>query len=292
MTVFYNSPRMYADSHRPFCCTPLGDETIHMTAPNTTIERFDFPIPESSEQYGFRRIPVGTHGSKTMMLRELSLLFAASTPDTPYAELRRLALDENVLLKDTASNRKEVFTRLGQLYGLNRELLLYRALRALWGAGEKEHGLLALLCSLARDPLLRATTPVVLEQPQGSAMSPQMLEAAIQVAYPDRYSINMRASISRNALSSWTQSSHVRGHRAKTRARAVAGPAAAAYALFLGHLCGARGLLLMESAWAQVLDAPPGSVGNLAFAASQRGWLDYRRLGDVADISFTQLMKA
>jgi hypothetical protein len=248
-------------------------------------------VPEAAVRFGFVTSPVGTHSSKTMMLRELSLLMGASSQDATYADLRDLAIEENVLLKTTLSNRREVFARLAELFGLRSDLLLYRALRDLWAHAEEERPLLALLCAIARDPLLRATALFVLEQPAGETITPQMLEAEVQRAYPDRYSPAVRASIGRNTISSWAQSGHLSGHRKKTRSRAISGPASTAYALLLGHLCGARGTLLFETFWAAPLDAPATERDAHAFAASRRGWIDYRRAGGVAEIGFSFLMR-
>ena len=63
-----------------------------------------------------------------------------------------------------------------------------------------------------------------------------------------------------------------------------------ALALLLGHLCGARGRSLFDTGWAQVLDTAPGGLDSLAFAASQRGWIDFRSMGDVVEIGFTHLI--
>ena len=251
----------------------------------------DFIIPQSAIEYGFRLKPGGAHGSKTMMLREARLLFAASRPETGFEELKRLVLDENVLLKDTFSNREDVFHRLGDLYGLRTELPLYRALRILWEASELEQPLLTLLCALARDPLLRSTAPLVLEQPEGAVVTAAMLEAALESAFPERYSAKTRLSISQNTTASWVQAGYLHGTQRKVRQRPVAGPASTAYALLLGFLCEARGTLLMETTWAGVLSMPPCNIDSLAMAAAQRGWIDYRRLGSVADIGFSYLLQ-
>ena len=59
----------------------------------------------------------------------------------------------------------------------------------------------------------------------------------------------------------------------------------------VGYLCGARGTLLFESYWAALLDTPEPTMDSYAFSAAQRGWLDYRRLGNVADIGFSFLLR-
>jgi hypothetical protein len=248
-------------------------------------------VAETAARFGFANSPVGTHSSKTMMLRDLSLLLDASPEDASYAELRRLAVEENVILKSTLSNRKEVFSRLGELYGLRREVMLYPPLRFLWPYAGGERPLLALLCAAARDPLLRVTATAVLGQPEGSVLTPQMLEAAVQGAFPDRYSPTVRASIGRNTISSWAQAGHLEGRLKKVRRRAMSGPASTAYALLLGHLCGQRGTLLFETFWTQLLDAPAAELDRHAFTASRRGWIEYRRVGEVAEIGFSFLMR-
>lgn len=250
-----------------------------------------FSIPPSAAPYGIRIKPGGAHGSRTMMLPDARRLFAASAPDADADELRRLVLEENVLLKGTLSNRKDTLSRLGELYGLRPEIVLYRALRLLWGTGEGEQPFLALLCALARDTILRSTAAVVLAQPEGVIVTSRLLAEAIETAFPDRYSPKTRLSMSQNAAASWAQAGHLAGKHPKTRVRVTAGPAATAYALLLGHLCGVRGAFLLETGWARVLDAAPGQLDLLAVAASQRGWIDYRRVGAVVEIGFSQLLK-
>ena len=228
-----------------------------------------------------------------MMLAELTLLLAASGPDTEYADLRSLVVQDNVLLKKTSSSRVETFRRLRSLYGLETGLVAWRVLRGLWPVNDLERPLLALLCALGRDALLRATADTVLNQPVGSAVTPQMMEAALSAAFPGRYSRAVIASVGRNTLSSWMQSGHLERHRdggkdVKLRAIVKPGVAAAAYALFLGYLTGVQGIHLFDTVFCRALDAPPNIIDSLAFAASQRGWLEYRRLGNVVEISFSR----
>ena len=251
-------------------------------------------LPSISEEIlasGLVLTSVGMHTSKTMMLAELSRLLAASPPGTGYAEMRRLVVEDNVCLKATAYSRRDTFNRLAQLYTLRRERIVFRALRDLWELNVEERPILAILCALVRDPLLRATAPVVLYAAEGDAVTPQMLEASIEAAYPGRYSPAVRASTGRNTISSWAQSGHLVGHRTKTRVCLRPGPAATAYALFLGYLCGDRGVALLDTFWAGVLDTMPTAVDALAFGAHQRGWLNYRRIGNIAEIDFPFLLR-
>ncbi len=249
-----------------------------------------FSVPTTATEYGFRLQPGGAHGSKTMMLPDARLLFAASTPEADFDELQRLVQEENVLLKGTLANRKDTFNRLSQLYGLRQELPLYRALRLLWVTGEQEQPLLALLCALARDTILRSTTSAVLGQPEGVIVPSALLAEAIETAFPERYTPKTKRSMSQNTAASWAQAGHLAGKFPKIRTHVSAGPASAAYALLLGHLCGVRGPYLFETGWGCVLDTTPGNLDSLAVAASQRGWVDYRRIGNVVEIGFSALL--
>ena len=252
----------------------------------------DIPVPDAARSHGFRNEPLGTHTSRTIMLREVTAVFAATDPHTSFEAIRRLVVDDNITLKDTLSTRKETFRRLSELYGLRDNIILYRALRDLWEAAPEERPLLAMLCALARDPLLRVTAPFVLEQAEGQPVSKLQLEEQIALAYPSRYEPGILSGMGRRTISSWQQSGHLQGRLHKVRARAVSGPANVAYGLLLGHLCGLRGTFLFETLWARALDTSEANLDALAFAASQRGWLKYHRLGDVCELRFSHLMRA
>ena len=247
-------------------------------------------IPDTALNDGFLRQPIGTHISKTLMVRELGLLLEASDGSADHAGLRALVLDENVLLKVTDSNRRGTFRRLAELYALRQSLPIYRALRHLWSQEPEELPLLALSCALARDALLRCTLPWVVSLAEGELAAGRAVQDVVAVAYPGRYGSAALTSVGEHLVSTWRQSGHlVQQGNHKVRSRANPGPAATAYALYLGSVCGVRGQPLFDTIWAQALDAPAGRLHDLAFAASQRGWIDYRHAGSVVDIGFTQL---
>lgn len=245
-----------------------------------------FDIPDDTLRFGFRKGSSGAHGNRTMMLEELSRLIAASQPGDSTECLRHLAVDENAILKQTVANRREVFTRLSGLYALDTACLLWRVLRDLWDVAPDDRAVLALLCALARDPLLRATATVVCETPIGEPVTAKQLETALMDSFGATRNQTSAASTSRHAISSWAQSGLLNGRSPKIRTTIQPGPAAAAYALLLGHLCGVRGSFLFGTPWTTVLGVTESSIDSLAFTASQRGWLEYRRIGDVTEITF------
>lgn len=247
------------------------------------------PVPDSAPRFGFVNDPVGPHASRTMLLADVRLLLAACPPDAAMADYRAAVVDENVLMKATTANRRETFQRLSQFYAMDRTVLLFCSLRALWDADEASQPLLALLCVAARDPVFRATSDLVLLAPPGQVITPLMAEGVVAEAFPDRYGTKTLKSIGQHIVGTWTQAGHLLGKQVKRRAKAHPTPAATAYALLLGYLCGARGLGLFETLWARLLDATPGELDGLAFAASQRGWLAYRRVGNVVQIEFPVL---
>ena len=120
-------------------------------------------------------------------------------------------------------------------------------------------------------------------------MSREALEQHIDDLAPGRFSEATLRSTAQNLNATWTQSGHLRGRARKTRARAVPTPGSTAYALLLGLLSGARGMALVQSEFAALLDCPCEETLELAAAAARRGWLDYRRIGDVVEVSFPHL---
>lgn len=238
---------------------------------------------------GFRSGARGTQTSRTMMLAELSQLLQAVRPPATREDYVRAVIESNVLGKQTAANRRLTAQRLIELYSLDGRLLLFRGLRQLWDVDEPGRPLLACLCANARDPLLRITGEAVLPAPEGSAVTKQDLCNAVAAAWPERFGAGILDKIGRNAGSSWTQSGHLTGRGRKVRVRAHPTPGAAAYALLIGHLQGLRGAMLLDTYWTRLLDCGASSVDALASEASRLGWMEYRRVAEVVQVSFRWL---
>ncbi len=247
----------------------------------------DKSLPES---FGFRSGDRGTHTSRTMMLAELTELLASQPADAAAADYRRAIVAGNVLAKRTESTRTLTAQRMSELYALDPRVPVFRVLRRLWDADAAGRPLLACLCANARDPLLRMTAePVLVAMPEKQVTKQELAEVVARQT-GDRFNLNTIDKIARNAASSWTQSGHLQGRSVKTRRHPVATPATVAYALVLGRFCGARGQALFDSYWTALLDLSPDRLDALAFEASRAGWLDYKRVGGVAEVGFAGLL--
>jgi len=155
---------------------------------------------------GLRFGDKGTHTSRTIMLAELADLLAAVAPGADRDAYAKAIIDENVLGKATIATRRLTYQRLRELYGLDPRLPLFRVLRRLWAADEAGRPLLAILCALARDPLLRATAPAVLELPVGAELVRGLFLDAIRKTVGSRLNDAVLDKVARNAASSWSQS--------------------------------------------------------------------------------------
>ena len=233
----------------------------------------------------------GTHTSRTIQLADLRSLMAAVPADAASEDYRDAIVEQNVLGKTTLNSRQRTHRYLRELYALDPGVLLFRALRDVWDADSEAQPLLAMLSSLARDPSLRATSAGVLPRGVGEPVLSVDLQMALQARYPGNYSDAVANKVGRNAASSWTQSGHLEGRTGKTRSLAASRPPTVAYALLLGHLEGVAGEGLFESFWARALDAPVGVLHDQAFAASQRGWIEFRHGGGVTDVGFSWLLR-
>lgn len=247
-------------------------------------------IETENRPISFNPGSVSTHASRTMMLFELELLLGAVPAVGSADDYRRAILDDNVLLKKSDSTRRKSLRHLRELYVLDEEDLLFAVLRGLYYHDPASLPLLALLTAVARDGLLRSTASLILETPAGAALDTADFSRTVAGAFPDRFTPITLESVGQRTASTWTRSGHLKGRVRKVRARAAVSVGAVVYALLLGHLSGVRGLPLYETLWARLLDAPPNELDALAFAASRRGLLEYRRMGEVAEIRFSRLL--
>jgi hypothetical protein len=170
----------------------------------------------AAESFGLRLRGGGTHQAKTMMFNEIKIFLDAAVGST---EARSLIIDANVL-KRTRSTRLVTFRHLNALYGLEKMPIITKVLPSLWQRDRQGQPLLALLCALARDPLLRDTAKVVFDTPVGIPVRWPTLAAAFEQKYAGRFSPKMLKSLAQNCASTWTQSGHLRGAVRKQRIRA------------------------------------------------------------------------
>ena len=244
----------------------------------------------AAERFGFRYGSKGTHTSRTLMLEELALLLAAIPATASRDDYVHAITEGNVTEKRTVATRRHTVQRLSELYALDLRVPLFKVLRRLWGGDETGRPLLALLCGLARDPLLRLTLPVIVALPIGSELSRQEMVRTVRNGTIDRLNTDSIDKVVRNASSSWTQSGHLSGRMRKLRQRVAPTPAVTAFALLLGYLEGVRGAALLRTSWARLLDNPPESLIQSAKDAKRLGLLDLRHAGDVVEFGFTPLL--
>jgi hypothetical protein len=240
--------------------------------------------------WGFRTGARGTHSSRTMMFAELQHLLQAVPADEPRAAYLEAVLADNCLGKRTRATRQHSIQRLSELYALDSSMILFRVLRVLWASDSTGRPLLALLLALARDPLLRATAPAVLNLLEGAAFDRDSMLGPLENAVGDRLNAATLDKVVRNAASTWTQSGHLKGRVRKVRARIEPTPQTTTYALLIAFALGRRGPSAFESGWAAVLDAEIEDLIESASAARRLGLLDLKHAGSIIDVAFPALL--
>jgi hypothetical protein len=223
-----------------------------------------------------------------MMLAELTALLDAASADS--GALQSLVLDANVLRKRSGVARRLALARLNTLYGIKDPTPLGIVLAKLWRRRVEGRPLLALLCTLAREPLLRDKVEVVLSAPLGTSVRWPEIAAEVGRRHPGRYSPKMLKSLAQNCISTWTQAGHLAGKVGKRRSLPTATPEAAAYAALLGALAGFGGPGLLTSPWMRTLDRSELELLNLLRSAEGVGLLRLRAGGGVTEINVRRIM--
>jgi hypothetical protein len=219
-------------------------------------------------------------------LRAVLSLCPANTPRTGYA---KEIIEMNLLGKRTAATRRLTNQRLGELYGLDPSVPIFRLMRFFWDADERGRPLLALLTVLARDPLLRATAGLIMSLEEGQEMAKSQMLVVLREYVGERLNDSILDKVARNAGSSWTQSGHLQGRVRKIRRRVTPTPYVATYALVLSYLIGARGQALFDSPCVRTLGVPPEDIIHLAMDAKRLGIIDMKRSGGLLHVSFDSL---
>ena len=252
----------------------------------------DIQTSETLSAAGFRFGDKGTHTSRTIMLRELEELLQAVPRGSHRSDYVEAIIEENALGKQTVATRKHSSQRMRELYGLDHGIPLFRVLRHVWALDVPGRPLIALLCTLCRDPLLRATANPVLELPQSTELVRSAFLASIRDAVGSRLNDAILDKVARNAASSWSQSGHLEGRVRKVRRRVTPTPGSTAFALWLGSLEGLGGEQLLSSRWTEVLDTRGKSLLDSILQAKQLGLIDARVGGGVIHVDPSRLAEA
>ena len=250
-------------------------------------------VTSNMARLGFRCDKGRPHVGRSIMLIELERLLTYKDADgLVRADYATAIVEDNCLGKRSRQARIETFKRLTQFYGLDAGLAVFRALLYFWHRDKDAHRLLALICAHARDGLLVGSAPLVLLRQPGESLSSADLAEALAKTEPGHYTTATLEAAAARLRSSWTQSGHLVGTRKRVRSLVAATPGAAAFAVFLGYLCGIRGEVLLDTEFTALLDTSSTSLLSLVEQAAERGWLVLNQVGSVFEVLFPKLVCA
>lgn len=248
-----------------------------------------FHMNSNLQTLGFHIGNSGTHARRTMMFYDLEHLLNASPVEHPANYFEKI-VDENVLHKPTAKARRDAYQHLRQLYGLDESIPVFRIMHRLWKENTRGRNLLALLCVMARDPILRSTENAILNLEIGTLLDRHQVKESVTRSFQDKFRETTMASIVRNVASSWTQSGHLVGKSSKVRTRPESTPENATFAVLLSFLTGSRGRSLLENQWTRLLDLNIQELTKLLDEASRKDLIRLRRSGAVFEIRLDTLL--
>ena len=251
-----------------------------MTEKNKQLSRFGFSFERG-----------GAHSSRTMMLDELRfLLDYVGRPEAEKSDYLQAIDNENCLGKRSGKTRTLTYRHLVDLYSLDPTRVIFRALLYFWNRDIDGQPLLALLCTFARDSIFRSTAPFILKFPEGATITRESLEDFIDAQEPGRFSKATLKSTAQNINSTWTKFGHLYGRARKVRTRAKPTAGSVSYALLLSYLTGVRGQALFQTEYVKLLDCTFDKAIELAEEASRKGWIVFKRVGDVIEVLFPNLI--
>lgn len=244
-----------------------------------------------SSKFGFSFTKGGVHTARTMMLEDLELLLeAVADPLAAKNVYLNAIIEHNCLRKRSVKSRQLTARHLINLYMLNPSVTIFRVFRFFWQRDKDGHPLTALLCACSRDHILKSSAKFILDFVEGKVITREALEEFIDNKQPGRFSKATLKSVAQNINSSFTKSGHLIGKVKKIRSKATATAGSAAFALFLGYLEGIRGEALFSTEYTRFLDSRNHRTIELAEEASRRGWIVFKRIGDVMELLFPNLL--
>jgi hypothetical protein len=233
-----------------------------------------------------------TTASHTIGIPHLADLLQVVPADASHERYRAAVIDENVLGRPTQAGRQRSFRHLRELYFLDPARREFAAMRRLWDVDADARPLLAGILAFTRDGILRASFSAVHGAAVGSIVTSADLTKAVAAVYSSTLSEATLGKTGRNTGACWTQTGHLAGRGKKVRQAVESRPAAVAFAAYLGYLAGSRGVGVLDTPWAVVLDLAPGAALDALRRAHTQGLVDLLVAGNVVDVSFPQFETA
>lgn len=247
-------------------------------------------FPSNLESFGFSANRTGGHMARSMMLEDLLVLQNGYPQPTTKREFQVAIEDENVLGKPTLSSREKSFRHLVELYGLDPQFALFRTLRLIGATDPSSFPLCAAVGVFCRDPQFRASFDLVASKKPGEQVLRSEMESHLESCFPGRFSQSMKKSLAQNVNTSWTACGHLSGRSKKLRTFPKPRFGAVCFAMFAGWLSGLRGDFLLNSTFARVVLADPGTILTMLRDGSSHGWVRLRSGGGVTEIDFSPLL--
>lgn len=223
------------------------------------------------------------HTSRTIMFSELSQVMNHGIEGGDFNEI----LNSNVSNKLSNRNLLKTNQYLRQLFGFDKENVLFRCFKHYWTLVDNEKkSMITLLFALSNDFLLRESIDIVVNTKVGERVAIEKFDDNIEKYHPGRYSDNTRRSAAQNVASSWKQAGYVQGKVKNIRVQPKHDYYTVAFALLLSYLHGQRGEYILLSKWIKALAISTEELRDLMKEAAKRDLLQYQYGGNVTVISF------
>lgn len=237
---------------------------------------------------GFKFGKNGAHSARSMMNQELKLLFSIHEKNATKEQYEQSIVENNILHKPTANSRKLTYRHLVDLYSLDSSITIFRRFRSYWELDEKAQDVLALQLAVARDPLLRSSSEVVLELDLGARLTRESMEEFLAKDDPTRFSPASLKSFAQNINGTWTQAGFLVGRSKKLREEPKLSYINVAFALFLAHCHGLSGEQLFDSFWCRLLSDNKEVLLDLAHRASLHGLIRFKQVSEIIEVTFPE----
>lgn len=231
----------------------------------------------------------GVHGARTLMIDQFLTLLGAVGPGGDAEEYAAAIIDRNVLAKATYTTRRETLRRLAGLYLLTPTTAEFRLFRFFYGRATVSQPILAGILALPRDPVFADSVPFVREKARGERCGAHEFLGFLERSSAQDFGPKTIGSASRNLSGTWSQVGFLSGRAEKLRVQPPVDVAAVGYAVAAALLRGTKGKALLGTPEVALLDRPEPEVRTLLTECHARGWITYRALGDVVDVTLDPL---
>jgi hypothetical protein len=229
--------------------------------------------------------------NRNLSLVDLStcMQYFGEAGETDFIKLKKAIIEDNLLGKETISNRRDIIEKLRLFYALDASFPIFSFFQTMWVRNPNSRPLLAFQLAQARDRFLYKLHFLIESFTAEQQIQTKTVLNLLPDTWKSSYSENSINAMAKHLVSAWSEAGFLLKGSKKYRVMPEVFPENICYAIFLCKMQEISGEQIFNSVWLRSLLLDRQAIINLGIIANQKGIIEFQMSSNLLRIKFPEL---